>query len=165
MNPIEKLTAPDLVHLFGLYFDGHINKGRDSHMLRLAMDMYDISPPQILLGMFVYTDLGGNRDIPSFLRSQNRWLVEDKLEAEAELCRRCTGTISGDLMVYLDLRDGPMPDAHCNQVFELAKQNLEAEVAGFLSETFGPKYHRGGSGWLPKQRRQPSRTTTGGPIG
>lgn len=158
MNTYRQLTAPELVNLFDKICGGYINKGRDSRMLAVLRDEKGLTPPQILLGIYTWQALGGTKDIPSFIRAPHRWLIEDPLEAEAELCLYLGLNETHPLLLsYLDFRDCEMLDARIEKLFQFAKASLEQFIARVLDKSPAAK-HRGT--WAASQRGIRSRSAS-----
>lgn len=143
MNPYRQLNAPELVVLWAKIVQGYTNKGRDAHALRSLMDEKDVVPPQVVLGFCTWTALNGPRDVPSFVKGLRRWLVEDPLEAEAELCIALgLQNVRPYLLLYLDARDAGVPDARIEAAYARAKTELEAKLGPTLDGSPTPKHRR-----------------------
>lgn len=102
MLDYRNLNAPDLVKQWKKIVNDHVQIGRDAHMIKEKLAF--IKPVQILLGMYRYKEQS-TCTVPQFLREYERWLEDDELEAEIELCCFITESKPPEYLIYQDLKD------------------------------------------------------------
>ena len=126
-------TAPELVSWFARLVGGHIIKGRDDRLISQYMLNNNVTPTQMLLGMFEFRNSTDTQDIPTFLRGD--WPEgDDALYDEAELVLHLSGQPTPHFMIiYADLIDLDMADAGFEKSFQDAKAQLQQWVDDYLN--------------------------------
>lgn len=131
MNTLDLLA--EFIRLTG---STNINRGRDSHTLKVYMEESAMTAIEVLWQMYHYPQQNMPAMIPSFIRwMRNRPQLTLTLDAELGVIEKVTGLKPPmDTLAYFDYADGGVMNSNEQREMDLARDRLIKFINGVLAE-------------------------------